>query len=167
MVSSMTDPRLAFRRVAGAWATLLALALLLGGCAVPTPSEPSSGLSTLAVTLPSGVEIRAELAVTPEQQMRGLMFRDALPQNGGMLFIFPDVAERGFWMYQTRIPLDIIWLDENRRVVEISAHTPPCADPDARNCPSYGGQARSKYVLELAAGEADAHGLAVGDQIRF
>jgi uncharacterized membrane protein (UPF0127 family) len=167
MDSSMTDPRLALPRVAAAWATLLALALLLSGCAAPTPSETSSGLSTLAVTLPSGVEIRAELAVTPEQQRRGLMFRDALPPNGGMLFIFPDSSERGFWMYQTRIPLDIIWLDENRRVVEISAHTPPCADPEPRNCPSYGGQSRSKYVLELAAGEADALGLGVGDQIRF
>jgi uncharacterized protein len=167
MGSSMTDARLASRRVAGAWATLLALALLLSGCASPTPSEPSSGLSTLAVTLPNGVEIQAELAVTPEQQMRGLMLRDALPPNGGMLFIFPETEERGFWMYQTRFPLDIIWLDENRRVVEISAHTPPCVDLDARNCPSYGGQARSKYVLELAAGEADAHGLEIGDMIRF
>jgi uncharacterized protein len=167
MVSSMTDPGTGFRRAANTWATLLVLALLLSGCAVPTPSEPSSGLSTLAVTLPSGAEIRAELAVTPEDQMRGLMFRDALPPNGGMLFMFPETSERGFWMYQTRIPLDIIWLDEDRRVVEISAYTPPCADPDARNCPTYGGQVGSRYVLELAAGDADAHGIEVGDQIRF
>ncbi len=95
------------------------------------------------------------------------MFRDALPPNYGMLFIAPDLSPRSFWMFQTRIPLDIIWLDENRRVVEISAHTPPCGDSNPRNCPSYGGQVPSKYVLELAAGEGAAHGIDVGGQILF
>jgi hypothetical protein len=70
-------------------------------------------------------------------------------------------------MFQTRIPLDIIWLDEDRRVVEISAHTPPCGNSDPGNCPNYGGQVPSKYVLELAAGEGEAHGIDVGDQILF
>ncbi len=153
-----------------ALAALLVAALLLPGCASlssPGSSSALSGTTTLPVTLPDGTQIRAELAITPEEQARGLMFRDVLPPNYGMLFIAPDVSPRAFWMFQTRIPLDIIWLDEDRRVVEISAHTPPCGSQDPRNCPNYGGQAPSKYVLELAAGEAEAHGIGVGARILF
>jgi uncharacterized membrane protein (UPF0127 family) len=151
-------------------AAFFAASLLAAGCAAPTSSrssDVSSGASTLPVTLPDGTQIRAELAITPEQQARGLMFREALPPNHGMLFISSEISPRAFWMFQTRIPLDIIWLDENRRVVEISAHTPPCGDTNPSNCPNYGGQVPSKYVLELAAGQAEAHGIDVGDQILF
>ena len=150
-------------------AAALAASLLSPGCAPSSSrsSEASSGVSTLPVTLPDGTQIRAELAITPEEQARGLMFRDALPPDYGMLFIGPDLSPRAFWMFQTRIPLDIIWLDDNRRVVEISAHTPPCGDPNPSNCPSYGGRVASKYVLEMAAGKGEAHGIDVGDEILF
>ena len=141
--------------------------MVLLSCAAPTASDSSTSSSTLAVTLPDGTEIQAELAVTPEKQVRGLMFREALLPNQGMLFVFPDADHRPFWMFQTRVPLDIIWLDEGRRVVEISPDTPPCADPDPQTCPRYGGQALARYVLELAAGQAEARSIDVGDEILF
>ena len=70
-------------------------------------------------------------------------------------------------MFQTLIPLDIIWMDQQGVVVEISADTPPCGSTNANDCPNYGGEAASQYVLELAAGQAAAHRLKVGDRITF
>ena len=146
---------------------LAVLVLLLAACESSPPRTSSASLSTLTLTLPDGAKIEAELAVTPEQQARGLMFREALPPDRGMLFIFPRVERRPFWMFQTRIPLDMIWIDQDRRIVEIAAHTPPCLSGDPAGCPSYGGQADAKYVLEIAAGQAEAHRLSLGDLIVF
>lgn len=138
----------------------LALLLWLGGCG--GAARPGF----LDVRLPDGTKISAQLRLTPEEQATGMMFRTSLPKNEGMLFIHATEEARGYWMFQCEIPLDIIWLDRNRRIVEISKQTPPCRDI-AERCPSYGGNARSKYVLELASGMADAHRLQVGDTISF
>jgi uncharacterized membrane protein (UPF0127 family) len=69
-------------------------------------------------------------------------------------------------MYQCEIPLDIIWMDRNRRIVEMAKGAPPCREV-AERCPSYGGTQPSQYVLEVAAGVADAHNLRVGDVLQF
>ena len=72
---------------------------------------------------------------TPEEQAQGLMFRESLTENTGMLFPFPDKGVHRFWMKNTMIPLDMIWMDADGKVIFVSADTPPCkADP----CPSYG-----------------------------
>jgi len=121
----------------------------------------------MPVTYPDGATIRAEVALNVLDQARGLMFRDELPPQAGMLFVFMDEAERSFWMYRTRIPLDILWLNANREIVEISANTPPCPESSRDACPSYGGNAPAQFVLEIAAGQAAAHGLKLGDRLRF
>ncbi len=148
---------------------LMALLLVVGAaCSSPPASQGvPSGMATVPVTLPDGTVIRAELALTAEQQARGLMFRDDLAADAGMLFVSLDEQPRSFWMFHTLIPLDIIWMDSNRRIVEISQNTPPCRSERRDDCPSYGGSALSQYVLELAAGQAAAHHLKVGDQLRF
>ena len=147
-----------------------ALALLLG-CAgpAPPPDGPSgqAWLPTTTVTLPNGNQIEAELALTPDEQAMGLMFRSHLPPDRGMLFVGDRAAPRSFWMYQCLVPLDIVWLDGARRIVEIVRDAPPCRDPDPQRCPSYGGTANSVYVLELAAGQANAQGLKLGDWLDF
>lgn len=150
------------------------IVLLLSACG-GAPPERSAGrekayrpeLPTTAVTLPDGAAVEAELAVTPEEQSRGLMFRASLPDDKGMLFVGSEPRQRGFWMYQCLIPLDIVWLDGNRRIVEIERNVPPCKEIDASRCPTYGGAVDSVYVLELAAGQAAAHGLKPGGQIDF
>lgn len=152
-------------------ALLAGLALAAGGCAEP-PKPPVSGtepsrLPTATVVLPNGFAVEAELAVTSEEQQRGLMFRDEVPVGQGMLFVGRRSSRRSFWMFQCRIPLDMIWLDGGRRIVEIVREAPPCRDPAPRNCPSYGGNVNSVYVLELAAGQADAQGLRLGDPLEF
>jgi uncharacterized membrane protein (UPF0127 family) len=116
------------------------------------------------VRMPSGAEYAVELAVTPEDQAQGLMFRESLPERAGMLFWFPDTAPHHFWMKNTMIPLDMIWMDEAGTVLFVSADTPPCkADP----CPTYGPDAPAKCVLEIAGGKAKAEGVKVGSKATF
>ena len=98
--------------------------------------------------------------------MRGMMFRDSLAPDRGMLFVHPSPGAYVYWMYQVRIPLDIIWMASDHRIVEISADTPPCRTK-ASECPQYGGHQRSQFVLELAGGMASKYGLKLGDTISF
>jgi len=122
--------------------------------------------NTRAVTLPNGKVIKAELAVTREMMARGLMFRTSMPRDRGMLFMHETQGRWQYWMLNTKIPLDIIWMDDNHRVVEISADTPPCRTEGSK-CPNYGGNADARYVLELNAGEAKRNDIRVGSTISF
>ena len=156
------------------WPLFVAVVLLLAPLAVcggPAQEPRADGycprLPTTTVTFPNGNQVEAELAMTPEQQSRGLMFRTHLPPHQGMLFVGDRAAPRSFWMFQCRIALDMLWLDGGHRIVEIVRDVPPCPDPDPENCPSYGGNLDSVYVLELAAGQAEAQGLRVGDRLEF
>jgi len=98
------------------------------------------------------VSFEIELARSPAEQSKGLMFRESLSQNHGMLFIFDEESPKTFWMKNTLIPLDMIFLDGNMMVVEIKANILPCkADP----CPTYPSEKPAKYVLELNAGSAE------------
>ncbi|MBU6421484.1 MAG: DUF192 domain-containing protein [Gammaproteobacteria bacterium] len=102
-----------------------------------------------------------EVANTDAERERGLMFRVHMADDHGMLFVFPDVQPRYFWMKNTLIPLDIIFFDAHKRLINVSANTPPCkVDP----CPTYGSTAPAKYVLELNAGMAAKLGLKAGDK---
>jgi len=99
--------------------------------------------------------------------MRGMMFLDSLEQNRGKMFVHASEANFPYFMYQTKIPLDIIWISRRRRIVEISVNTPPCPSKSASACPSYGGHQRALFVLEVNAGIAAKNGLKVGDAVDF
>lgn len=144
--------------------TVIACSLLaLAGCGNKQAIEE---YYTQTVTLPNGKEIRAEVVIDRMDIMRGLMFRDSLAPDRGMLFVHGRPDKYTYWMYQVKIPLDIIWMDANRRIVEISANTPPC-QTQASKCPHYGGNENALFVLELAGGVAAKHGLQLGDQLTF
>lgn len=153
-----------------------AAALVACGGSSPGPSSTASkdvpadwqnDAPVMPVTLPDGFVVQAELKTSPEERARGMMFRPTIPEDRGMLFIFPTMERQSFWMYNTLVPLDIIWLDDNKQVVEIAANTPPCRSIDARDCPSYGGSVPSVYVLELGSGQAVVHGVEVGSVLEF
>jgi len=109
-----------------------------------------------------GKTFAVEIADTSEKQALGLMFRDNMEADKGMLFIFPNEAPRSFWMKNTRIPLDIMYFDKELKMVSISADTPPCK---VTRCPSYPSKAPAMYVLELNAGAAKKLGVGVGDKL--
>jgi uncharacterized membrane protein (UPF0127 family) len=117
---------------------------------------------TVAI-LPSGEEFSLELAVDPEKRALGYMFRDEVGPNEGMLFVFESVERHGIWMKNCRVALDLIWLDERFRVLEVAPDQQPCS-PD-RRCPTVQPLKAARYVLEVAAGNAKRHGLVPGAQI--
>ena len=126
------------------------------------PELPSS-----PVNLPNGTVIQAELATSFGERQRGLMNRTELAVGRGMLFEFERAALHRFWMFGTLIPLDIIWLDPDRRIVFISADTPPCESSNPGQCPTFGAQQPSRFVLQLAGGQAAASGLRLGDELEW
>jgi len=140
------------------------LALICGGCAAPT--ESSGVLVTRPVKLPNGQVIRAEEEMSEMDMQKGMMFRDSLAPGRGMLFIHQTPGQYPYWMYQVRIPLDIIWMDSTHRIVEISADTPPCKTK-ASLCGNYGGHETAQFVLELGGGEARRQALTVGQTLEF
>jgi uncharacterized protein len=98
-----------------------------------------------------GVTYRLEIADTPAKRAEGLMGRKRLDENEGMLFIFPTKGKHSFWMYNTLIPLDIIWLDGDWNVVHVEKNVPPCESANPIKCPSYRPDKPAKYVVELNA----------------
>jgi uncharacterized membrane protein (UPF0127 family) len=106
-----------------------------------------------------------EIADEPEEQRRGLMDRPTLAPEAGMLFIFPESAPRAFWMMNTLIPLDMIFVDAEKRIINIQEKAMPCQAPHP--CPSYPSAAPAKYVLEIAGGQARALGIRAGDTLHF
>lgn len=120
----------------------------------------------ISMTTPQGTIIQAEVADTTQKRALGLMFRDSLPPNRGMLFTFFDSQEWSFWMKNTRIPLDIIWMDKTKKIVHIEHNVPICTRSDD-GCPNYQPNSPAMYVLELAAGSANLLKLRPGVRLRF
>lgn len=118
------------------------------------------------VMLPDGSTVHVELATTDAQREYGLMGRTSLPEGRGMLFVHDAVGKYGYWMYHCKIGLDIVWMDDSHRIVEMSPDTPPCLGK-ASSCPTYGGHEPARYVLELPVGSIRKHHLAVGETIDF
>lgn len=152
----------------------IVMMLLLFGCtkAMPPANNTETSVTQPAtvasrgpsVILPDGFVVVVEIAAEDELRAQGLMYRDHLGPADGMLFFFPEEGEYPFWMKNTRIPLDIIWIDANRRIAHVKHDVQPCRTVD---CVSYPPNAIAKYVLELAGGVAKQHGLKAGDSLRF
>jgi len=143
-------------------------------CSRPSSQTPASsvqqaGSSTAllqppTVTLPDGAVIKLELAETPEEHQRGLMFRPHLDADRGMLFLFDQVAYPSFWMKDTLIPLDMVFLEPGGKVTDVAASVPPC---QSEPCREYSPSKPSSAVLELNAGTAAAHGVRSGVTLHF
>ncbi len=132
------------------------ISLVLLACA-------GTGASGDTVVL-KGQRFKVEIVVSPEERARGLMFREAMDADSGMLFVFAAPEPQAFWMKNTRIPLDILFFDNAARYLGVQANVPICrGDP----CPAYPGPAPARYVLELNAGRAEALGLEVGDPLQL
>ena len=107
------------------------------------------------------VTVAVELARTSDEQARGLMFRRELPDGRGMLFLFERAEIRRFWMKNTLIPLDMIFLDEKRQIVGVEENTVPHDEA------SRGPDEPAQYVLEVPGGYARRHGLGPGARASF
>ena len=108
--------------------------------------------------------IQVEIVDTDDTRMRGLQSRPFLETGQGMLFIFPSMEKHSFWMKNTLIPLDMIWMDHARRVVYIEENAKPCK---IAPCPRYNPPEDALYVLEINANTASALGITRGSVLEF
>jgi uncharacterized membrane protein (UPF0127 family) len=116
------------------------------------------------LTLPSGKVLQVEVMVKDEDRAMGLMFRASLPLDRGMLFLFEQPDFHGIWMKNCKFPIDILWLDEQRKIVHVEESVPACkADP----CPVYEPLRRASWVIELNAGQARREKAVVGSAVTF
>ncbi len=106
-----------------------------------------------------------EVADDNAARAQGLMFRDVLAEGHGMLFIHEREEPQAYWMKNTRIPLDILYFDNQRRLVSQQRDVPPCSAGD--RCPPYPSGAAARFVLELNAGQASKLGLEDGTELHF
>lgn len=116
------------------------------------------------IFFPNGSSVTAELATTPEQRQLGLMFREGINADQGMLLIFEEEDFFTIWMKNMTFPLDLLWLDQEKRIVHIECDVPPCR---AEPCASYSPQIPGMYVLELQAGSVRENGLKLYDSLEF
>ena len=146
----------------GGFLAALSGLVLMAACAGAGAPRDAKGdpLEPLTITTASGEHrFMVEIADDDMERQRGLMEREPLADDRGMLFQFPDVAERGFWMRNTPSPLDIIYIDPRGRIVSIAKNATPMSDAVIpSNGPASG-------VLELRAGRADEIGARAGDRV--
>ena len=133
-------------------AMIIFLLVLLAGCTANCVTIESSGGS---------YHIDVEYARTVDEMNKGLMFRDSLDDDAGMLFVWEDEAPRSFWMKNTRIPLDIIFISGSNEIINILQAEPCTSDP----CPTYNSAMPAKYVLEANRGFCAARGISPGDKV--
>ena len=145
---------------------------------VSTPTISSSpGLTEIPITDPvvlrpivqiDDLEFLVELAVEPDERIRGLSGRASLEAGTGMLFVFENAERLRFWMREMEFSLDIVWISEGCKVVDISVNVPaPEPGTPLNDLPRYSPESPAKYVLEINGGEAEALGLGVGDPVEF
>ncbi len=146
-------------------AVALAAVLAAGAAAAfrDAPSQPPH-LPEHTATIATGagdVVVHVELATTGPERERGLMHRESLPADAGMIFVFPQPTSGAFWMKSTLIPLDIAFYDESGRILRILQMTPCQRDP----CPVYAPGVSYRGALEVNAGAFGRWGVEVGDRI--
>ena len=124
---------------------------------------------TKLIGLPNGQEIRVEVRTNPEDILRGAMFRTSLPEDRGYLMRHAKPGPLPTFMYQVKFPLDLLWLDEQGRILQLIPNAPPCPPGlKATQCPVYGSmRATAHSVLQLAGGVAKKQGLAAGGKINL
>lgn len=159
---------------------LVAALLLIAGCAggsgnskgnadttgasAGETTAPDSGLRTVTIDASGGekVKIEVEIADTPAEQEKGLMFRKSLGKDRGMLFVFPDEQVRSFWMKNTLIPLSIAYIDSDGRIIDLQEMKALDDQP-----PHYVSAKPAKYALEANKGFFEKHGVKVGDRAKL
>jgi len=136
--------------------SLLLLVFTLPGCSAMQPKP--------------WVEIRGqrftvEVADTFEERERGLMFRDSMEKDNGMLFIHDNEERQAYWMKNTKIPLDILYFSKERKLVSAQERVPPCSAGD--RCPPYASEGEALYVLELNAGSVELYKIKAGNEMKI
>lgn len=130
-----------------------------------TPAEKALP-NAVNVTVKS-LSVQAEVVVKTADRKKGLSKRDSLPLGQGMLFVFENIGPYGFWMKDMRFAIDVIWIDDSKRIIDIASNIPPEPGKSDRELMIYKPKGDARYVLEVNAGLSQLHGLAPGDLVDF
>jgi uncharacterized protein len=125
------------------------------------PQEQKQNQTALVTV--GGVNLITSLSTTPDAQSKGLAIRDSLNENEGMLFIFETPQKYSFWMKDMKFPIDIIWINQDGKIVHIEKNLPPCVF--LLPCPSYAPKDDSLYVLEVVSNFTNKFNINVGDPV--
>ena len=126
------------------------------------PAETYKGLPSVNYVKIGGQSIKVEIALTAEEQTKGLSGRSGLKENEGMLFVFAQPDKYFFWMKDMNFAIDIIWIGENGKIIYIKKDARPESYPE-----TYGPLGTSKYVLEVVSGFSEKNNLQIGDRVEF
>jgi len=138
--------------------------LILASCR-PAPSATQGAAPAWPeVVLTDGAKVKVEVVATAEERALGLMFRESMPADHGMLFIFETPEFQTFYMKNCFFPQDMVFLDEKGGVVDVKENFEPCR---AEPCPTYTSKGKALYVLELNAGQAKKHGIMIGSTLKL
>jgi uncharacterized membrane protein (UPF0127 family) len=140
---------------------ILLILVLFSGCVGQGSTEYEGSYVIVTNSLGDEIIVKVEIADDNEERMQGLMHRESLDEDAGMWFVFEDEDFRSFWMKNTLIPLDIIYIDSDFTIVDIKEDVQPC---EAEPCPTYPSGGTAMYVLEVNAGFSEANKIAVGDK---
>ncbi|MBU2082097.1 DUF192 domain-containing protein [Patescibacteria group bacterium] len=155
----LLDSRRPFYWISGA------LIITLAGIVLFSQYQKIADKNSITIFTAAGpIKIQVEFAKTAQELETGLMNRDSLEKNSGMFFVFSDEKARSFWMKDTLIPLDMIFISSNGRVNEIVTQR-PC--PENRTCQIYESKSLAQYVLEINAGQAEKWNITPGDIVEI
>jgi uncharacterized protein len=113
----------------------------------------------------NNVKLQADVALTTDEQTKGLSIKDNLQPNEGMLFPYQEPRILSFWMKDMKFPIDILWLNADKKVVHIEESLQPCSP--LLPCPSYSPDVQAQYVLETVAGFSSANSITEGIPVEF
>jgi uncharacterized protein len=157
------------RRLLAAALTLSAAACAADRGSTPAPPAAPAARASAAgprVVMPDGTVIAVEVALTNTEKAQGLMFRESMPKDAGMVFPFDGLEIRPFWMKNCHFPLDLVHATKDGTIVEVLKAVTPCP-PDPAPCPNHVPKAKSDTVLEVNAGVADATGAVPGAKLKW
>jgi hypothetical protein len=137
-----------------------------GATSAPAAKATPTPITGPRVVMPDGTVVSVEIAVTDAEKAQGLMFRESMPKNAGMVFPFEGLEFRPFWMKNCHFPLDLVYATKDGTVVEVVKALPPCP-PDPAPCLSTAPKEKSDTVLEVNAGVADATGAVPGAKLKW
>ena len=139
---------------------LCVFGLFLSGCGLFS----SPGPKIVFHSTKGNTTLKVEVADDFDSRKRGLMYRSSLAADSGMIFVFDSAAIQTFWMKNTLIPLDMVFVGADYKIVDIIKNVPPC---EVKDCPVYPSKRPAQYVVEVNAGYVDKIGLANGDSLEF
>jgi len=140
---------------------VMALLLISGALLFNAPEQTQ----VIKINFPGGAVIKAEVADTPEKLLFGLAFRNVLPPDEGMVYIFEESGPHRVWTKEFQFPVDVIWVDESKKVVHVIEKASPCTESQ---CPWYGPPPRdARYIIEANAGFVEQAEVELGVQLKF